>query len=96
VRTCTYCGTEEHRSIRCKFSRRTDYIAAAVYLAWAVVGIVVIAALSGCSVTVAPDTLCQLPRPVAALNDTDVTRTRQAKAAKAWDTHCTVRGWLTR
>ena len=48
--------------------------------------------LGGC--TIAPDTLCQHPRPRAALNDTLGTRTAQAKAAKLWDSRCTVRGWV--
>jgi hypothetical protein len=53
-----------------------------------------ILALPGCAIT--PDTLCQTSRPAAALNDTADTRTRQATAAKLWDSRCTVRGWVTR
>jgi hypothetical protein len=90
MRTCTYCGNEGHRSIRCRFSRRSDWIAAGVYLGWAGAIVVLAIMLAGCTVT--PDTLCQAPRPHAALNDTLGTRTAQAKAAKLWDSRCTVRG----
>ena len=50
--------------------------------------------LGGC--TIAPDTLCQGGRPFAALNDTALIRASQAKAAKLWDSRCTVRGWVDR
>jgi hypothetical protein len=50
--------------------------------------------LSGCSM--APDTLCQLPRPRAALADTADTISRQKAAAAAWDSRWTVRGWVER
>jgi hypothetical protein len=85
MRTCAYCGTEGHRSIRCRFGRRTDWLPVAVYLAWGVVGIVLAATLSGCSLTVAPDTLCQGPRPSARTNDTAGTRMALAEGAKLWE-----------
>jgi hypothetical protein len=65
-----------------------------INLGWAAVVIVLAVTLTGC--TMAPDTLCQLPRPLAAVNDTLDTRAAQAKAAKLWDSRCTVRGWVTR
>jgi hypothetical protein len=68
--------------------------AGAIYLGWAVVVIMLAVALGGC--TVAPDTLCQLPRPVASVNDTAPTFATQWRAAKACDSRCTVRGWVTR
>jgi hypothetical protein len=50
--------------------------------------------LPGCAVSVPADTLCQLPRPRAAMNDTAETRASQAGAAKMWDRQCTVSGWV--
>ncbi len=55
-----------------------------------------VAAGSCSTITTAPDTLCQLPRPTAALNDTEPTRLAQLSAAKAWDRQCTVSGWIAR
>jgi hypothetical protein len=94
MRTCAYCGKEGHRSWRCQFSRRSDWIAVAVYLGWAAVIIVLAAAIAGC--TVAPDTLCRAPRPTWRSGDTELTRKEMAQAATLWDARCTVRGWVTR
>jgi hypothetical protein len=69
-------------------------MAGATYPAWAA-GVTALAVmLAGCAIS--PDTLCQTPRPRAALNDTAPTKAAQAKAAKLWDSRCTVRGWVTR
>jgi hypothetical protein len=92
--TCAYCGNDGHRSMRCQFARRTDLVGAGLYLGWAAVIIVLAVAFSGC--TVAGDSLCQAPRPRAALNDTAGTRMAQEKAGKLWDSRCTVRGWVDR
>ena len=73
-RECVYCGVSEHRTWRCTYRRRTDWIAVCIYLGWAAVIIVLATAIAGCSVTVAPDTLCQTGRPRAATNDTAETR----------------------
>jgi hypothetical protein len=51
--------------------------------------------LAGCAMSVpvpAPDTLCLLPRPKAAINDTVGTREGQRKAAEVWDRRCTLLG----
>jgi hypothetical protein len=51
--------------------------------------------LAGCAMSVPlsqPDTLCQIPRPTASINDTATTRDRQAKAAAVWDRKCTLLG----
>ncbi len=45
----------------------------------------------GCA-GVAPDTLCRMPRPAAAINDTAGTREAQRAAAAVWDSRCTLAG----
>jgi hypothetical protein len=94
MRTCAYCGNEGHSSWRCQFSRRSDWIAVAVYLGWAGIVVVLATLIAGCTMT--PDTLCQLPRPVMSMQDTEPTKADQIKAARRWDSACTVRGWVTR
>jgi hypothetical protein len=61
-------------------------------LATAVMLAALLFALTGC--TVAPDTLCRIPRPRAALVDSADTIASQAEAAKVWDRHCTAVGWI--
>jgi len=74
---CTICGRAGHRASRCPL--RLALVAVAVVL-------------TGCAVAVPADTLCQLPRPRAALNDTKDTRASQAAAGKIWDQRCTLVG----
>jgi hypothetical protein len=59
------------------------------------IAVALVLSLAGCAMSVPlpqPDTLCQLPRPRANINDTITTRDSQAEAAKVWDRKCTLLG----
>ena len=81
---CTICNRLGHRASKCPLRRQIRPVAAVLGLAL----------LTGCAVAVPPDTLCQLPRPRASLNDTPSTQASQASAGMIWDSRCTlIGGW---
>jgi hypothetical protein len=49
-------------------------------------------ALSGCAMTVGPNSLCDIPRPSYVSGDTEGTIARQRAAAAMWDRRCTLLG----